>query len=492
MNEISAPSALIDQPRPGANAPEFTVSEISRELKQVVEERFGHVRVRGEIGECKFHGNGHVYLSLKDDKSVLAAVIWKGGAGRLGFKPEAGMEVVCTGRLTTYAGQSKYQLVVEAMALAGEGALLKLIEERKKRLMAEGLFSPERKKPLPFMPRRIGVVTSPTGAVIRDILHRVEDRFPCPIVIWPVAVQGPLAAEQIVSAINGFNALAEDSPLRPDVLIIARGGGSVEDLMPFNEEIVVRAAAASAIPLISAVGHETDTTLIDFAADRRAPTPTAAAEMAVPVRAELLANLHNLAARQQQANRRGIEARRDRLMLVARALGDPRRMLEPLWQRADDRAERLKTGMSQILLLRRSALAGTGGRLPHPREWLRLAAQKLSNESRAMESAFRQRVQSFRELERRLPEIAARGERAFGQRWEQWHERVRRAGQLLVSLSPQGVLQRGYALVRAENGQIVSSAAGAKLKQKVALIFHDGEAAAQILPRRDGGQGSLF
>src|SRR5690242_14454661 len=275
-----------------SNLPEYSVGEISALLKRTVEQNFAYVRVRGEISGLKRHSSGHCYLALKDEEAVLDAVIWRMTAARLALKPEDGMEVVCAGRLTTYPGRSKYQLVIESVELAGIGALLKLLEERKKKLEAEGLFAPERKKPLPYLPSVIGVVTSPTGAVIRDILHRLDDRFPRRVLVWPVAVQGEGAAEQVAAAIAGLNGLAAGGVVpRPDLLIVARGGGRLGDLMGFNEEIVVRAAAASAIPLISAVGHETDTTLIDFAADKRAPTPTAAAEMAVPVRSELIAEI---------------------------------------------------------------------------------------------------------------------------------------------------------------------------------------------------------
>src|SRR3954468_2836044 len=280
------------------NLPEYTVSELSQALKRAIEDGFGFVRVRGEVSGWKRHASGHCYFALKDSDSVLDAVCWRGTASRLDVRPEDGMEIICSGKLTTYAGRSKYKLVVERIELAGVGALLKLLEERRQLLMAEGLFAAERKKKLPFLPEVIGIVTSPTGAVIRDILHRLADRFPRRVLLWPVAVQGEGAAAQITAAIEGFNRIEAGGLVpRPDLLIVARGGGSIEDLMAFNEEIVVRAAAASLIPLISAVGHETDTTLIDHASDRRAPTPTAAAEMAVPVRLDLIGELGGRAAR---------------------------------------------------------------------------------------------------------------------------------------------------------------------------------------------------
>src|ERR1700730_15444651 len=327
---------------PRANLPEYTVSELSTALKRRIEQGFSYVRVRGEISGFKRHSSGHCYLALKDSDAVLDAVAWRQTAARLAIKPEDGMEVVCTGRLTTYPGRSKYQLIIDSMELAGVGALLKLLEERRKRLLAEGLFAEERKKKLPFLPRVIGVVTSPTGAVIRDILHRLNDRFARHVVVWPVALPGDGAAAQVAAAIDGFNRLTPGGRVpRPELLIVARGGGSLEDLMAFNEEIVVRAAGASAIPLISAVGHETDTTLVDYASDRRAPTPTAAAEMAVPVRLELLAELESRAVRLQRALVRGIQEIRLHLTGLARVLPDPARLIETKRQQLDDRAERL-------------------------------------------------------------------------------------------------------------------------------------------------------
>src|SRR5579864_7840535 len=358
-----SPPSLADSPS-RANLPAYTVSELSAALRRSIEERFSYVRVRGEISGFKRHSSGHCYFALKDTDAVLDAVCWRGTALRLNVKPEDGMEVVCTGRITTYPGRSKYQLVVDAMELAGIGALLKMLEDRRKRLAAEGLFAEERKKKLPFLPDVIGVVTSPSGAVIRDILHRLNDRFPRRVLLWPVAVQGEGAAEQVAAAIAGFNALQPGGHLpRPDLLIVARGGGSLEDLMAFNEEVVVRAAATSAIPLISAVGHETDTTLIDYASDRRAPTPSAAAEMAVPVRLDLLAELDGKAVRLVGGLSRFLGERRTLVAGLARGLPDPRSILDSARQRLDDRAERLLVGFRQAIALRRHRLESAGGRL---------------------------------------------------------------------------------------------------------------------------------
>src|SRR6516164_6349621 len=304
------------------NAPEYTVSELSSALRRTVEDAYGHVRVRGEISGFRGpHSSGHCYFALKDDGAKIEAVIWKSAHYRMRFKPQEGLEVIATGKLTTYPGSSKYQIVIETLEPAGIGALMALVEERKRRLAAEGLFDLARKQPLPFLPDLIGVVTSPAGAVIRDILHRLADRFPRRVIVWPVRVQGDGAAEEVAAGIHGFNALPERGSIaKPDLIIVARGGGSIEDLWCFNEEIVVRAAAASSIPLISAVGHETDITLIDFSADVRAPTPTAAAEMAVPVRADLLLRIEALARRSLACWQRGYEARRAELRAVTRAL----------------------------------------------------------------------------------------------------------------------------------------------------------------------------
>jgi len=456
MPEASKQAALFDTPRPGSNLPEFSVGEISKLLKKTVEETFGLVRIRGEIAECKYHSSGHCYVTLKDETAILAAVCWRGQVGKLGLRLEVGMEVICTGRLTTYPGQSKYQLVIESATLAGMGALLKLLEERKQKLAAEGLFDPARKQLLPFLPDVIGVVTSPTGAVIRDILHRLEDRFPRHVLVWPVAVQGEGAAQQIATAIEGFNNLPASGPVpRPDILIVARGGGSVEDLMPFNEEIVVRAAAASDIPLIAAVGHETDTTLIDFAADVRAPTPTAAAEMAVPVRADLLAQVMDDGRRLWDSLRRHVNERRERLELMARALGDPMRAIEPLAQRLDERAERLALGWESYFHRRASRVSEAAGKLRHPRDIVSLATQRLITAEHKMQSCWRE---LFLRKQNRLETL----------------------GTVLGHLSPKAVLGRGYALVTDISGHVVTSSKQVKSGDKVRIEFGDGAKKAKI------------
>ena len=354
-------SNLLAQSKAGDNAPPFTVSEMSGALKRTVEGAFGHVRVRGEISGWKRHASGHCYLTLKDADAAMDGVLWRGSAAGLAFRPEDGAEVIATGKLTTYPGRSKYQLVIERMELAGEGALMALLDKRRRALAAEGLFDADRKRALPFLPRIIGVVTSPTGAVIRDILHRLADRCPTRVIIWPVPVQGEGAAAKIAAAIGGFGAMQGGD--RPDLLIVARGGGSIEDLWAFNEEEVVRAAAASAIPLISAVGHETDTTLIDHAADQRAPTPTAAAEMAVPVRAELLGLLDELGARSRRCLSRGADRARERLGLIACRFPAPTALLATPRQRFDEIGDRLPRALAARAGHARADLAGIAPRL---------------------------------------------------------------------------------------------------------------------------------
>ncbi len=440
------------------NMPEYSVSELALRLKRTVEEAFGLVRVRGEISGFKRAASGHLYLTLKDAEATLDAVMWKGTAQRLTFQPEDGLEVVCTGRLTTYPSRSRYQLIVERMAPAGAGALMALLDERRRRLAAEGLFDAACKRPLPYLPEVIGVITSPTGAVIRDILHRLRERFPRRVLLWPVLVQGEQAASQIAAAIAGFNQLAAAGTVpRPDLLIVARGGGSIEDLWAFNEEIVVRAAAASAIPLISAVGHETDTTLIDLAADRRAPTPTAAAELAVPVRAELDLDLMDRGRRLKASWLRLHGQRQERLAGLARGLGDPRRRLEAAAQRLDDLTEHLRHGLVLGLERRRVAFAAV--------------AARLRPEMLGREIALRRR--ELAGAAKRLPPAMAR-------------EMLRRSERLagfaarLESLSYRRVLERGYALVRRADGTAVTRAAAVSPGLGLEIELADGRIAARV------------
>src|SRR3954470_11444239 len=429
------------------NLVEWTVSELSAALKRTVEDAYGFVRVRGEISG--FRGaspSGHCYFRLKDDKAVLEAVIWKGTAGRMRVKPEEGLEVIASGRLTTFPGSSKYQIFIDALEPAGIGALMKLLEERKKKLAAEGLFDEARKQLLPFIPEVIGVVTSPTGAVIRDILHRLSDRFPRRVLVWPVRVQGETSAAEVAAAIRGFNALEPGGAIpRPDVIIVARGGGSLEDLWGFNEEVVVRAAAESAIPLVSAVGHETDTTLIDHAADRRAPTPTAAAEMVVPVWADLLRNLSELGGRQRACMLKGLEHRRTALRSAARALPGPDALLGPQRQRLDLATARLKPALARLARLDETKLAALAQGLARhsPVALVREAAARLKAwGGDRPEAAFRRQLDVKRE---RLPRMAERLRQAFAIQRARREERLGVAGQLLESFSYKSVLERGFA-----------------------------------------------
>lgn len=470
-------SDLFEAPEPaGGNAHEFTVSEISGAIKRVIEGEFGHVRVRGEVGRTLLARSGHLYFDLKDDRAVISAVSWKGQAARLTVMPEEGMEVIATGRLTTFPGQSKYQLIVEAVEPAGAGALMAMLEKRKKLLEAEGLFAPERKQKLPYLPEVIGVVTSPSGAVIRDILHRLRDRFPRRVLIWPVAVQGKDCAPQVAAAIAGFNALAPGGPIpRPDLIIVARGGGSVEDLWGFNEEIVARAAAASVIPLISAVGHETDTTLIDYAADVRAPTPTAAAELAVPVRLDLLAWTREQEARLAHALTQTLGRRRQRLADLARALPRPDRMTETARQRLDRAADRLPQALRAIAQKRRQHLTERAA---------------LIRPSVLSQPIARGRREMGRLTPRLLPAIARRLGEA--------RDRLAGLDRMRETLGYKATLARGYAVVRAAD-KVLRTAAAAAQAPEFEIEFSDGTLAAA--PRRkagsggrtDGGQqGSLF
>jgi exodeoxyribonuclease VII large subunit len=500
MSETASP--------PLPNSPEFTVSELSSALKRTVEDAYGHVRVRGEISGFRGpHSSGHCYFALKDASAKIEAVIWKGVHGRMRFRPQEGLEVIATGKLTTYPGSSKYQIVIEALEPAGVGALMALMEERKRKLAAEGLFDEERKQLLPWLPEVIGVVTSPTGAVIRDILHRLEDRFPRRVLVWPVRVQGEGSAEQIAAAIRGFNALPEHGRIpRPDLLIVARGGGSLEDLWSFNEESVVRAAAESLIPLISAVGHETDVTLIDFAADRRAPTPTAAAEMAVPVRAELVVEVSSLARRSFASWQRGKDSRRNELRSAARALPTAAELLAIPRQRLDGATTALPRALkgnthahfrrfaqaSARLTLRvlraqvdhaAQRLTVTGDRLTHSARSLihrrrdrfaglevRLKASRLANAQ-----AQRNLIARDRERTQRLTERARRALSTLIQRQQ---ARVAHSGQLLTALSYRSVLARGFALVRDAEGAPLHAAASIAGGSRLSLEFADGRVAA--------------
>lgn len=466
-----------------SNVPEFSVGELSGALKRTVEETFAHVRVRGEISGFKRHSSGHLYFALKDADAVLDAVCWRGQAARLAMAPEDGMEVIATGRLTTYPGRSKYQMVVERMELAGQGALLKLLEDRRRKLAAEGLFDQGRKRAIPFLPAVIGIVTSPTGAVIRDILHRLADRFPRRVLLWPVAVQGDGAAQQVAAAIAGFNTLPRDGVPRPDLLIVARGGGSVEDLWAFNEEVVVRAAAASVIPLISAVGHETDTTLIDFAADLRAPTPTAAAEMAVPVRAELVATVADCAARLVGAMARGLEDKRSRVHHLARALPNPRRVIEDAALKLDDRAERLRLALPNLLHRRQAELDKLAGQLRHPRELLAAKGHQLDSLSTRLTHAMKSAVQAEKaRLDRQgltLEQTGGRLGPAMTRLLAERDRRLEAGAKLLESYSYKNVLERGFAVVRDGDGHLVS-AADAQPGAVWSIEFKDGHTAVAV------------
>ncbi len=495
---------LIDAPDTGDNAPEFSVSEIAGAVKRMVEGEFSHIRVRAEVSRVSRPRSGHVYLDLKDDRAVLAGVMWKGMAARLATQPEEGMEVVATGRLTTFPGQSKYQMVIEDMRPAGVGALMAMLEKRKAQFAAEGLFDPSRKAALPFLPEVIGVVTSPSGAVIRDILHRLRDRFPRKVLIWPVAVQGERCAPEVARAIDGFNRMTPGGALpRPDLLIVARGGGSVEDLWGFNEEAVVRAAAASRIPLISAVGHETDTTLIDFAADKRAPTPTAAAELAVPVRLDLLTWTEGQGARLLRAADAAIRQRRQRLGDLSRALPRPAHLLDTPRQRLDIMADRLPKSLTAGVQRRRVALSNVAGAL-RPRMLHSLVGGQRDRcdrlSARLTPARLSQDIARKRDAQTAL---AQRFERATRQGLEQLRARLDAQTRMLDTLSYQATLRRGYAVVRAGDDLLTARADAARAKT-LEIEFADGKldvtpiGATPSRPpkpgktggRRDGGIGS--
>jgi exodeoxyribonuclease VII large subunit len=497
MSDIDSP---IPPKAPEHNLGEISVSELAGAIKRTLEGRFDRVRVRGEISGFKRAGSGHLYMMLKDDAAAIKAVCWRSTALRLGLAIEDGMEVIATGRITSYAERSEYQLVIDRIELAGIGALLKMIEERRKKLAAEGLFDASRKRKLPMLPEVIGVVTSPSGAVIRDILHRLADRFPRRVLVWPVAVQGEDAARQVAAAIRGFNALKPNGAVpRPDLLIVARGGGSIEDLMPFNEEAVVRAAAESTIPLISAVGHETDHTLIDFASDRRAPTPTAAAEMAVPVRNDLFNEMHHCAQRLFGAFARRMNEWRLTVEGLARGLPDPQRLLQERGQQLDQWTERWANARQPLFHRRRDLIANLGARLKTPGEQIAGARAALQLESSHLRSALRHAL----ERQDRLLERAAAGlsRRSLEQFLERKAHALEALGRLLESYSYDQILKRGFALVRNAGGQPVLAAGGIGPGQRLRLQFHDGEIVVQTegrapASRRPGpdkdSQGSLL
>lgn len=517
---------LIDDPVPGDNAPEFSVSEISGAIKRVLEGEFGRVRVRGEVGRVFKARSGHIYYDVKDDKNVLACTTWKGQIASLSVIPEEGLEVVVTGRLTSFGAQSKYNMNVDDVTVAGEGALMAMLEKRKKLLAAEGLFEDSRKKPLPYLPEVIGVITSPSGAVIRDILHRLRDRFPRKVLVWPVAVQGKDCAPQVARAVQGFNQMTPGGSLpRPDLLIVARGGGSIEDLWGFNEEVVARAVAGSDIPLISAVGHETDTTLIDFVSDQRAPTPTAAAELAVPVRVDLLAWLQAQDARLAGGLARLITQRKQRVQDLARALPRPQSLVANAQQRLDLAADRLPRALLGLVERRRAKLTEqaaslrpsvVGARIRNDRQKLdALDARRAPSLQRAiaqrrqklMDMSARLRLPLLtQDLKRRSEDLKriSQGLSETMQGQLRHRDRALRAlARLHQSLGYEQTLQRGYAVVRGPDG-VITRIAQAQAAASLEIQFQDGrlpisaglKPVAKRKPRasKDAGpdQGDLF
>jgi exodeoxyribonuclease VII large subunit len=487
-----------------SNLSEFTVSELSGSIKRTIETAFDQVRVRGEISGFRGqHSSGHAYFSLKDDKSRIDAVIWKGSFSKLKYRPEEGMEVIATGRITTFPGSSKYQIVIEQMEPAGAGALMALIEERKRRFTAEGLFDPARKQLLPFMPKVIGVVTSPTGAVIRDILHRISDRFPVHVLVWPVKVQGEGSGDEVANAINGFNAMEPGGAIaRPDVLIVARGGGSLEDLWSFNDEAVVRAAASSAIPLISAVGHETDWTLIDYAADVRAPTPTGAAEMAVPVKADLQAQLAGLAARLSGAVSRQMDQRRQNLRALARALPSLDQLLALPRRRFDEAASGLGRGLELNTMSKRRLFERASAKLSPDMLARRLIErrQRVSERTALADRIIERLLERHKarvgrldatlttlparlkaQTERgrdRLEGLSRRADSAVRHDVQRARSVVSGHDRMLQSLSYKNVLMRGYAVIRDEDNRPLARASTLSKAQAIAIEFADGRITA--------------
>jgi len=477
--------------QPVSNAAEFTVSELSGALKRTIEDAFGHVRLRGEISGFRGpHSSGHCYFSLKDQNARIDAVIWRGIYGRLRIKPQEGLEVVATGRITTFAGKSSYQIIIDTIEPAGVGALMALLDERKRKLEAQGLFAPERKRPLPYLPRVIGVVTSPTGAVIRDILHRLQDRFPRHVLVWPVRVQGETSGEEVAAGVRGFNALEPGGAIpRPDVIIVARGGGSIEDLWGFNDEDLVHAVAGSAIPVISAVGHETDWTLIDLVADRRAPTPTGAAEMVVPVRLDLLATVHDLAHRHEDAMLRRLERLRADLRSAARALPTPDEILSTKRQRLDLAGARLPAALRANARGLERRFSQIGQRLE--RASPRLAAARARAALDAVGERPRQALSALTtRLRPRLDDLGARLRYLHAAGLRERRALLESRFSLLRSYSHEATLERGFVLVTDGDGALVRDGVTLRTHDPVILTFHDGARAAQITDGADPGSGA--
>jgi len=465
-----------------SNAPPYSVSELAFALKRTLEDRYGFVRLRGELSKVTHHSNGHVYLTIKDDKSAIDGVVWKGNVRGLGVRPEHGLEVIVTGKITTYPAGSRYQIVIDSMEAAGVGALLAQLERLKAKLAAEGLFAPERKKPLPSMPAVVGVITSPTGAVIRDILHRIRDRWPCQVLVWPCVVQGDAAAGQVSAAIRGFNAISPGGPVpRPDILIVARGGGSVEDLWAFNDEGLARTVAEGTIPLISAVGHETDTTLIDFVSDRRAPTPTAAAEMATPVLAELRALISDFDRRLARSGARLIEDRRTRLVSAARGLPRPDDILALAQQRFDIASGRLDAALHRNTTVHAQDLLKVTARLTPDalRRQHAAKADRLGDLGNRLDLAAR-RVPDRVAQHARLPALWQRLNAAGARRLQRDVDRLAGLEKLRQSLNPERPLELGFALVRKGDGTLARSAADLVSGERVNLKFKSGDRDAVI------------
>ena len=473
---------MSDLPPSDSNAPPYSVSELAFALKRTLEDRYGFVRLRGELSKVTHHSNGHVYLTIKDDKAAIDGVVWKGNVRSLGVRPEHGLEVIVTGKITTYPAGSRYQIVIDSMEAAGVGALLAQLERLKAKLAAEGLFAPERKRPLPSMPAVVGVITSPTGAVIRDILHRIRDRWPCQVLVWPCVVQGDAAAGQVSAAIRGFNAIQPGGPVpRPDVLIVARGGGSVEDLWAFNDESLARTVAEGTIPLISAVGHETDTTLIDFVSDRRAPTPTAAAEMATPVLAELRALISDFDRRLNRCGSRTVEERRTRLVSAARGLPRPNDLLALAQQRFDIASGRLDAALQRNTAVHAQDLLKVTARLTPDALGRQRAvkAERLADLSRRLDLAARRAPDRVAQ-HARLPALWERLNAAGQRRLQRDADRLANLEKLRQSLNPERPLDLGFALVRKGDGTLARSAGDLMSGERVNLKFKSGDRDAVI------------